>query len=304
MSTTADEFAAALSRGPLLLDGAGGTELQRRGVDTSLPLWSAGALLSAPQIVLDIHRDYASAGADILVANTFRTNPRTLARAGLSERGAELTRRAIELARHAASTTTGGRRVFVAASVAPVEDCYSPQLVPDLETLRCEHVQFVEWLAEARPDLLWIETMNTAREAAAAAWAANQFRRPFVVSFVAGQGGELLSGEPLEAAVDAVEPFDPLALGINCVPPVGLSALLPHLARATRRPLIAYAHIGNPEPIDGWSFSQEVSPEQYARHARDWLDRGARVVGGCCGTTPAHIRGLRDLLDARPCASV
>lgn len=276
----------------VLLDGATGTELTRRGVPTPLPVWSTAALLDHPERVEGIHRDYAEAGADIVVANTFRANPRVLRDAGLLEEGAALIRRAIRLARRGAAHGAG---TLVAASVAPVEDCYRPERVPDENTLREEHRQMMTWVESARPDLVWVETMNTVREARQAAAAAHDSRLPFVVSFVVRENGELLSGEPLADAVAAVEPSDPVALGLNCIPPEGMTRNLPRLREATERPLVAYAHIGNPEPIAGWSFSQTVAPDAYAGHAARWIEIGARVVGGCCGTTPAHIAALRSL---------
>ena len=117
-----------------------------------------------------------------------------------------------------------------------------------------------------------------------------------VVSFVVKEDGDLLSGESLEEAVEALEPFDPIAFGLNCIPPSGLTRNLPRLRAATDLPLIAYAHLGNPEPITGWSFSQDVSPEDYAEEAARWIDMGARIIGGCCGTTPEHIAALRSLV--------
>lgn len=298
MSATAfrGPLQSALEGRVLILDGATGTELARRGVPTPVPLWSAGALLTHASVVAEIHRDYAVAGADILVANTFRTNPRTLRRAGLLAEGLRLNCLAVDLARQAAAAAGAARdprsAPRIAASVAPVEDCYSPQLVPDEAALLAEHAEMVRWLADASPDLLWIETMNTVREARAAARCAADAGFEFAVSFVVRENGDLLSGEPLEAAVDVVEPFGPAAIGLNCIPPAGVTAALPRLARATTRPLAAYAHIGNPDPISGWSFSQDVSPTEYARHARRWVELGARIVGGCCGTTPEHIRAL------------
>ncbi len=274
---------------PLLLDGATGTELERRGVATPAPLWSAAALLDQPQIVERIHADYVAAGAEILVANTFRTGPRALRAAGIEQRGPELNRLAVRLGRRAA----GGRDVLVAASVAPVEDCYSPQLVPDEPTLVSEHGRLIRWLAGAAPDLIWIETMGTVREARAAAAAAAAAGLPFVVSLIAGESGALLSGEPLEAAVAAVEPSGPLAIGLNCIPPRGLTALLPRLRRATGRPLAAYAHIDNARPIPGWRYAERMTPEEYAAAAGAWVDLGVAIIGGCCGTTPAHIAALR-----------
>ncbi|MFH1746172.1 MAG: homocysteine S-methyltransferase family protein [Planctomycetota bacterium] len=294
MPVTRENLLERLRRGALILDGAIGTELERRGVTTSLPLWSAAALLECPQQVAAIHADYAQAGAEILVANTFRTNPRTLRRADRLADGPALNNLAVELARQAANRRPG-KPAFVAASVAPVADCYRPEDVPDADTLRREHVQMADWLADARPDLIWIETMNTVREARIAAEAAAATGLPFAVSFVVAQTGCLLSGEPLPAAIEAVRPFNPLALGLNCIPPSGLSDLLPLLKPTGDLSLAAYAHINNRQPIRGWDYAQQVSPEDYAGYARRWLELGARIVGGCCGTTPAHIRALHEL---------
>jgi S-methylmethionine-dependent homocysteine/selenocysteine methylase len=290
-----EELRRSLQSGPLILDGATGTELERRGAGHPPPLWSAGALLSAPEVVEAIHREYVEAGADIIVANTFRTNPRTLRAAGRWSEGAALNRLAIDLARRA----TGGRSVLVVASVAPVEDCYRPERVPAESVLQAEHEEMMAWLAAAQPDLIWIETMNTLCEARTAATAARDQGLPLAVSFVVQESGDLLSGERLEDAVAAVEPLGPLAVGVNCIPPRGLTALLPRLRRTTTRPLAAYAHIGNPIPIRGWSFGEDATPAEYAAHARDWLRLGASVVGGCCGTTPAHIRAVRDCVKPR-----
>ncbi len=278
-----------LARGGVRLDGAMGTELERRGVAAPLPLWSAAALLSAPEVVATIHREYVAAGADLLVANTFRTNVRTLRAAGCAARGAELNRLAVALARAAAASIE--RQVLVAASVAPVEDCYRPTLVPDARTLSAEHAVMMQWLAAAGPDLVWIETINTIREAQAAAGAAADVGLPFAVSFVVNEAGDLLSGERLADAVAAVEPCQPLALGLNCIPPRGISALLPRLRAGTGRPVAVYAHLSG-APTPGWNDGQALTPGQYGALARQWRAAGAQIVGGCCGTKPAHIQAL------------
>ncbi|MBN2446545.1 MAG: homocysteine S-methyltransferase family protein, partial [Phycisphaerae bacterium] len=233
---------------------------------------------------------YVEAGADIVVANTFRTNPRTLNAAGCETDGPGLNHTAVNLARSAA--IAGARPVVVAASVAPAEDCYHPERVPEEAQLRDEHGKMLEWLVAAGPDMIWIETMGTIREARAATEAAAG-HLPLAVSFVLREDGALLSGEPLAEAVAAIEPFAPVAVGINCIPPTGITSLLPRLRKLTARPIAVYAHIGNRQPILGWSYSQEhVSPTEYADQARRWRDQGADIIGGCCGTTPAHIAAI------------
>lgn len=306
MATRADlrtRLASAASRTgrPIILDGATGTELMRRGVPTHLPLWSTAGLLSRPDVVEQIHRDYVEAGAEIIVANTFRTNTRTLRAAGLLARGGALNRLAVELARQATrAARIAAAQCWVAASIAPVEDCYQPGRVPPDAELADEHARMSAWLADAAPDLVWIETMNTVREARIAAEAVRAAGLPFVVSWVVREDGALLSGEPLADAVAAVEPLGPLALGLNCIPPAGMTRNLPRLRAQTERALIAYAHIGNPAPISGWSFSEVVAPEDYAREAARWVRLGAAVIGGCCGTTPRHIAALACGLRVEP----
>ena len=101
-------------------------------------------------------------------------------------------------------------------------------------------------------------------------------------------------------ALSSAAPSEANPTESNCIPPSGLTRNLPRLRAATDRPLIVYAHLGNPEPITGWSFSQDVSPEAYAEEAARWIDMGACIIGGCCGTTPAHIAALRSLIDNGP----
>ena len=149
-------------RKPLLLDGATGTELDRRGVAIDLPLWSALALIEAPDEVRAVHAAYLEAGADALTTATFRTQRRTLERGGRSGDDATLTRLAVDLARDAAAGA--GRPVLVLGSDAPLEDCYRPALAPDAGVCRREHAEHQTHLLDAGVDALLIETMGSARE--------------------------------------------------------------------------------------------------------------------------------------------
>jgi S-methylmethionine-dependent homocysteine/selenocysteine methylase len=278
-----------------ILDGAMGAELARRGVDIGLPLWSANALLTAPHVVQQIHADYAAAGATVLTANTFRTNARTLERAGLSGQSRELTFKAVTLARQVAARLG----IRVAGSMAPVEDCYSPWLIPqDEAVLLREHSELAHDLADAGCDLLLIETMNTVREAAAAAQAARATGLPVWVSFILGPDHHLLSGEPLREAIQAVLPFKPQAVLLNCLPVAQVAdalALLRTLVTDASVVIGAYANAGHVE--DGnWSLAHGVTPDDYAQAAQTWQALGANIIGGCCGTTPAHIRAVMQAL--------
>jgi S-methylmethionine-dependent homocysteine/selenocysteine methylase len=274
-----------------VLDGATGTELERRGVPSALPLWSAHALIAAPELVREVHRDYARAGADALTANTFRTQARALSRARLEGRARELTALAVQLAREGARD--GGRDdALVLGSAPPLEDCYRPELVPDDDALAREHGAHARHLADAGVDAILIETMNTAREAEAALRAARGVGAPALVSFVCAPGARLLSGEPLAAAIARVAPLGPLALGVNCAPWAELAACLPVL-RASALPFFAYANLG--APLLGGLRTHHAPPADFAAHAAAWIDAGAALIGGCCGTTPAHVAALARL---------
>ncbi|MEN8182018.1 MAG: homocysteine S-methyltransferase family protein [Myxococcota bacterium] len=274
---------------PLVLDGATGTELERRGVPVALPLWSAQALLEAPAMVETIHRDYLAAGADVLTANTFRTHTRSLAHAGLGGRALELTTKAVELARSAAGTA--GRKVYVLGSAAPLEDCYRPDRVPPDSELVREHAAHARHLAHAGVDAVLVETQNTIREARIAAAAARETGLPFLVCFVCGANARLLSGESLAEAARALAPLAPCALGVNCLPPRAVPSCLDALA-APDTPLAVYANLGAPGDDPTSPRSDDCSPQTLADHARGWAKRGVRLLGGCCGTTPEHLRAL------------
>jgi S-methylmethionine-dependent homocysteine/selenocysteine methylase len=298
MGNLSDRFRERLRAGPpLLLDAAMGTELQRRDADTTMPLWSARALVQDPELVWTIHGDEAGSGAEILTANTFRTHARTLAKAQMGERAAELSALAIRLAHQAASLR--GREIFVAGSLSPLEDCYRPDLAPETESMEREHARQARFLAEAGVDLILAETHNSIREAKAAAEAARATGLPFAVSLVTDGKGRLLSGEPIADAAAALAALSPDVLGINCVPAGSLSVDFAVLAASTSGsgvPLAAYGNLGLPAEGPGWAFTDALEPDAYAEAARGWIERGARIVGGCCGTTPAHTRALARMI--------
>lgn len=285
-----------LASGPVLLSGGLGTELQRRGCDTRLPLWAARALLEAPDAVRDLHADYVRAGARVVTANTFRTDPRTVERAGLDVGHAALTRRAVELAFEGVERAGCGEDVLVSGSVGPLEDCYRPDRVPGDARLRDEHAARARAIADAGADWILVETMNTIREAVAALEAARRLL-PACVSFTCAADGRLLSGEDPARAAAAVDPLAPEAILVNCCAPAAATRALARLRDATDRPLGAYANgVGRPDPETGWRFAGGTTDDDYVREAERWLASGAVLVGGCCGTTPSTIRRLAERL--------
>jgi len=292
MSSALDELMAS---SPLVwMDCATGTELERRGLPAPLPLWTADAALRAPEMLRQVHEDAIAAGAQIVTANTFRTHPYTLRKTGRDSEAATLTQAGVQAARDACRRAQRG---LVAGSIAPLEDCYHPERVPPLDVIRREHRLHVRNLVDASVDLLLVETMNTAREAHAAAAAALEADLPVWVSMIPAPGGngDLLSGEDLEVA------FAPLrrleaggrrigAFLVNCAPPATLLAALARLATAgDDRPIGAYPNAGRPNAAMRW-IADGTTPQAFAAWARDAVAQGARILGGCCGSSPEHLR--------------
>lgn len=276
----------------MILDGAMGTELARRGANVQLPLWSANALLDDPGLVRTIHEEYIAAGADIITSNTFRTTQRTFRLAGIPDRSEELTSLAVDLAKQARAAFPD-RSVRIAGSLAPLEDCYRPDLVPSDEELASEHGLHARRLADAGVDFLLCETMGTAREAYAACKAATSTGVPTIVSFLCTTTGDLYDGHPIEDAVNAASQCHPWALSLNCISPRFMRIAIHRLRTATSLPFGIYANVGLPGNEHDGTMECDISPEEYVVYARRWTELGALFIGGCCGTTPEYIRAIR-----------
>jgi len=290
---------------PLVLDAAMGSDLDRRGLPTTLPLWSAVGLLERPDLVRQIHLENLLAGADIITTDTFRTTARTLRKAGLDpERAAKLDALAVRLAAEA-RVEAKRPEAWIAGSIAPLEDCYLPTFETPPDVALGEHRAQADNLAAAGVDLIMVETMPTAAEAEIALRAAIETGRPATVGFVCampdrGEPVRLLSGETLNDAVARVSPLGPAAIFVNCAAPPVITAALRELRELTTLPIGSYANVGHVDDERGWSPDGGITDERYAEHAAEWIALGARVVGGCCGTHPEHTAALRRLIDTPP----
>ncbi len=304
-----DRIRQLLNDGGVLLDGALGSELVRRGVR-----WRWHGLRTDADAVEALHGEYIEAGADVIRTNTFQLNRRLylnvfrsaehmahIGAPGLDTRARELTLQAVDLAqraRHAA-----GRDVAVAGVMAPLEHCFRPDLAPGGSEARPEHWEISSWLKEGGVDLILLESMNTIEEARAAAEAALSTALPVWASFVVGPEGQVLGGDSLGDAARAMEALGVEVVLVNCAPPEDLGAALGKLSGATELATGAYAHIGKFDP-PSWKFefhpqftqTETWPPDRYATVAGRWREAGAQVIGGCCGTSPAHIAALRETL--------
>src|SRR6266511_3434373 len=292
----------------LILDGAIGTEILRRDLT-----WADHQVLSRPTVVRAIHEDYVKAGADVISTNTFQLTRRALfnhfrdeahrrhiGAPDLDDRADRLLRAAVDLALEPRAAGSGGRPVAVAGAITTLEWCFRPDLAPTPAQARPEYRETIGALAKAGCDLVLIETVNSIAEAQVAVEAANEIGLPCWVSFVPDEHGKLFSGESMAEASRTLASLGPDALLVNCAPPEDARAGLRELAAARSGPIGIYPHIGRFDPPE-WRFTDEYPPARYVEEARGWLGLGAQILGGCCGTTPAHIAALcRDLWSGSP----
>ncbi len=286
---------------PLLADGATGTNLFAMGLTSgdSPELWNA---VHADRIE-SLHRAFVDAGADIILTNSFGANRRRLMLHGLEARARELNRLAAQIARKGAEArATAG---VVAGSVGPTGDLIAP-LGPLSEEEAVEvFIEQIEGLREGGADVAWIETMSAAEEIRAAALAAAKCGMPYTIAASFDTAGRTMMGVAPAAFGALVEAFEPapVAYGANCG--VGASDLLAAvLAMSAAKgpdspgaPLIAKANAGVPQ-WHGAQIHYSGTPELMATYAGLAVDCGARIVGGCCGNTPAHVAAMRRGLDA------
>jgi S-methylmethionine-dependent homocysteine/selenocysteine methylase len=289
----------------VILDGGVGSELVRRGVR-----WRDHGLRTDAAAVQALHAEYLAAGADVVRTNTFQLNRRIyqnvfrdtahmrhIGAPDLEQRVTQLVPLAVSLAR-AARELAGCPEAAIAGVMSPLEHCFRPDLTPAAEDAIAEHTEIANMLAANGVDLLLLESMNTIGEAKIAAEAARATGSPVWVSFVVDERGNVLSGESLSDAHTTAQAIGADAVLLNCAPPEDIESALMRLE--TRNPPVgAYAHIGYFDP-PSWKFeffpqftsTEAWLPERYAAAAAGWQSRGARIIGGCCGTGPDHIRAL------------
>jgi S-methylmethionine-dependent homocysteine/selenocysteine methylase len=285
---------------PVRLDGGVATELEHSGIPVTAPWWTNSALLSEDRrrVLRSIHAGYLAAGAQLVTANTFRCNLRALRSVGVDKAGYGWMVHAAVGVASAAHNDAGNGGALIAGSMAPVEDCYRPDLVPSDEELRAEHRWLATEMLRAGVDLVLIETMNTVREARIALEQVLAAGGRAWVSFACADGGQLLSGEPVADAARAVEAAGAEAVLVNCTPLAPTEECLRQLADVCRGPIGAYPNVElrSPDSGDG-PLPAAVAPEEFADTLGRWHDElGATLLGGCCGTRPAHIAALRERL--------
>jgi 5-methyltetrahydrofolate--homocysteine methyltransferase len=284
----------ALKRGELLIcDGAMGTMLQAQGIPAGMlsELWNE----QRPDVILGIHRAYLDAGAQIITTNTFNGNRVRMGEAGLAGRSAELTRLGVALAREAV-----GNKAWIAGDVGPTGQLLEPYGSLTAAQAEEAYAEQAIALAEAGADLILIETMTDIEEACCAVRAAKAHTvLPVFCTFAFNAKGRTMMGLRPDVAAVRVQEVGGDAVGANCGEgPEAIIAALQGMQGATGLPLIAQSNAGVPRWEKDSQSVWDVGPEQMAEHARRFVSLGARIVGGCCGSGPAHIAAIAAALRA------
>ena len=275
--------------------------------------------LTNPEIIREITHDYVAAGADIIETNTFNSTSVSQADYGLSHLVRELNEAGALLAREVCDElSTSSRPRLVAGVLGPTNRTAS--LSPDVndpgfrntsfDELRDTYRDSVLGLISGGADLILIETMSAIFQLLPAIDAARETGLPVFLGIHATPEGTLSSGEALDDLVAELEGKEPDAILLMCRPPEHISAMLPVLRTAFAGPIGGYANVGyekDPDPTRHQYHSVDqgyMTPVRYAEFCEQWLEQGAQIVGGCCGTTPEHIAAIRPFLASQPQAAV
>lgn len=306
---SASPFLERLERGEILiLDGAIGTELQRRGAPMDSVAWCAVATRSHPDLLREIHLDYIEAGADIITTNTFSTARHVLEATGLGEETETINRAAVRLARDAVERS--GKDVLIAGSMSSTRPLNEPATRPVGDRVAASYREQALLLKEQGVDVIVAEMLIDIPNSSLVLESAMDTGLPVLAGWSASldEEGQAAPYQSVRQEDEAEYTFAELmergvALGgdVAGVMHSHVDATGPALEALSEQwdgPLMAYAETGRFEPPN-WVFAESTSPEDYADLARKWVDLGASLIGGCCGTTPEHIAALRSALTDR-----
>jgi homocysteine S-methyltransferase len=286
-------FLDAIEERVLVCDGAMGTMLYARGVFINRSFDSLN--LSQPDLVGEVHREYIRAGADVVETNTFGANRVKLAAFGLADRLHEINATGARIARQAAR-----ERAHVAGAIGPLGIRIEPWGKTGVDEAEAWFREQAAALVEGGVDLFILETFRDVNEIRAAIAAVRSVSDlPVVAQMTTEEDGNSLDGTPPEEFAPALARAGATMIGVNCsVGPAPMLETVERLGRATERRLSAQPNAGRPRDIEGRNIYL-CSPEYMASYARRFVQRGVRLVGGCCGTTPEHIRQIRQAVNAQ-----
>lgn len=290
MSFNLFTFASKVNR-PLLLDGAMGSLLQQKGIKFEGKLWTSLANLKDSNIVYNIHKSYIKAGADIITTNTFRTNPAAV-NSQQKIKFEKFVKVSVQIAQEAAK----GQNVLIAGSNAPAEDCYQVGRMISKKELEYNHKKHIDELMKNGCDFVLNETQSHFDEIKIICDYCNKKNIPFVVSLLVNENLRLLSGETIFEIINFIKHTGAMCISFNCISPFVFSKLIRKVTFNFNWGM--YLNLGHGN-YNSRIISTAISPSAYSDIVKKYFPQSPSIIGGCCGSNPAHIKKLREMLDGR-----
>ncbi len=274
---------------PLILDGAMGSLLQQKGFESGGASWMTEVNEKHPEKIIEIHKQYIEAGADIITTNTFRTNPAAFDKSEAIN-VSEYVKNAVYLAKE----SVGNSSIIIAGSNPPAEDCYQSERLINNEILKLNHRNHIDLLINSGVDFILNETFSHLDEIMIVCYYCSSKSIPYIISLYLDEKLRLLSGETLKDAVNFIKEHNPLSIGINCISSE-------HFEKAFKYMDLNY----------NWGFylncgfdehhvneiKCRVSPKTYGKIVKKYLEYQPSFIGACCGSSPEHIKAIKRISD-------
>jgi homocysteine S-methyltransferase len=290
---------------PLILDGAMGSLLLHKNIKSRGSLWMSYANIENPDAVLSIHKDYIKAGADIITTNTFRTNPGAVEKKyGLSV--SSMVRAGVQIALKAAKDLP----VFIAGSNAPAEDCYQVERKISGRKLIKNHHTHIDLLYSNGCNFILNETQSHFDEIKIICEYCSKNDMPYIISIFSNDNLKILSGERIKDVVNFVKDYNPLAISFNCILPATFQKIFKNVdfdfnwgfylnCLPSPKRNIGFAQAGGSSNYTDKVIECGLPPINFGKYITKTLSKKPSFIGACCGSSPAHIRQIKKILDGR-----
>lgn len=278
---------------PLVLDGPMGTLLIERGIDLGTKLWSAKALITNPDAVYQIHKDYILAGADIITTNTFRTNPYAIEISNSNYTSKELVKTAVNIAKN--SILEANKEILIAGSNAPADDCYLTRRLLPKEKLFANHKEHIINLIEAGVDFILNETFGDKEEIEIVCEICSELKIPFAVSVLINSELKTFFGQNLIETIEMIYSYEPIFISLNCSRPEFILKALDLIEKFG--PFGVYPNLGSIETFSSGQLIRDYSSDALKNFVVELIKRNVKVIGVCCGGNPDDIKLIRKTID-------
>ena len=271
-----------------------GTELIKRNINLNKYIWSASENINNPELIYNIHKEYINSGADYITTNTFRATPRAYYKYDKSKNYINKAKtsfiKSVEIAKRAAE-----KSIQTVGSIAPLEDCYLPQLFPGKKIAYVEFSQLADWFCNIGVDVIMLETMNSIVETEIALKALDNVTMPLWVSFIVKDEHSLLSGDLLINAYEIIKKYNVCKILFNCANLNITYNTINNIVNFVDIDWGIYPNLGKGVPASDGVIKKYYSIKKFINIIQHAINNGASIVGACCGSSPMHINEIYKL---------